>query len=68
MTPEQTETLAAAGESETLEFKSTTGIRLEVASTVSCDLPSILVAHSSPNALQDGFWALGGQFCAHIPC
>ena len=34
MTTEQTESLAAAGESETLEFKSTTGTRREAASTV----------------------------------
>ena len=34
MTPEQTRTLAAAGESETLEFKSTTGTRREAVQTV----------------------------------
>ena len=34
MTPDQIAGLAAAGESETLEFKSTTGTRREAASTV----------------------------------
>ena len=34
MTPEQIRALAAAGESETLEFKHTTGTRREAAQTV----------------------------------
>ena len=34
MTPEQVTALAATGESETLEFKSTTGTRREAAQTV----------------------------------
>ena len=34
MTPEQITALAATGESETLEFKSTTGTRREAAQTV----------------------------------